>query len=193
MGVPMFDIVKAITVIIFIVTSTVGCSNLSRIDKIKVGGDYRRNIKQTSLRENISIKDVTGGKVVNPLLTLTPFLVGVDSFSFKAALKQSLESNGLYAKNHLGKYQLVAHIEELSRPASEMFLRFSITIIARVNYSVYVKETGKSIYNRTIESTHKESFVSDNILSLDGARLANEGAIHENIRQMIDSLFMLKV
>ncbi len=157
-----------------------GCA--ARTSMMQSSGSIQQRIKQTPLRNNVSIKDVTSDNETNPL-----WASGVNSAKFKNVLEESFKAVGIYSPNSTGKYRLIVNLEEFSIGGI-----FDITSTSRVKYILYKHKTGKNIYSNTLETSYTvnfgDSFVSEKIL-----RLANEGAIRMNIKRLIDDLFELNI
>jgi len=143
-----------------------GCVSPARIDK-------------APLRENISIHDVIGGSVTPPV-----WISRASSVGFKTALENSLKAVDMFAPSEIGKYKLTVHLEELK----QSILGSSMTGSAKINYSLSVEQTGKEIYNKTINLPYTVK-LGDVILGSERLRLANEGVIRVNIKRFIDDLF----
>lgn len=160
-----------------------GCASSARVDAMQVSGSPEQRVKETPLRENLSVANVTGGKETNPM-----WMSQVSSDGFKDALEQSLKRVGLFAPGQLSKYNLVSDIEDIEQP---MF-GASLTVTARVRYSLYEKSSGKVIFEKTISVPYTASFTSS-LLATERLRLANEGAVRANITELLNELFELQI
>lgn len=175
--------IKQLALIVLVTILATGCASSAKVDSMSVSGTPEQRIKPTPLRSNVSVTDVTGGKETNPMWTSQ-----VSSGGFKAALEDSLKEVGLFAMGSIGNYHLVAHMEELKQP----LIGVSMTVTSRVSYTLVDRQTGKTIYNRTIELPYTAAF-SDALYGVTRLRLANEGAVRVNIEALINDLFMLDI
>jgi len=160
-----------------------GCASPARVDSMTVAGQPSQRIAASPLRDNLAIKDVTGGKETNPM-----WKSNIGSTEFEQALEGSLKSVGLLAPRQGGRYMLTAHLENVDQP----FVGFSMTVTSSVRYMVTERATGKEIFSKTIVSPYTAS-VSDAFVGSERLRLANEGSIRENITQIIDELFKINI
>ncbi|MEW5771269.1 MAG: hypothetical protein AB1831_13010 [Pseudomonadota bacterium] len=160
-----------------------GCASPARVDSMTVAGKPEQRIAASPLRDNLAIKDVTGGKETNPM-----WKSNIGSPEFEAALESSLRAVGLLAPRQGGRYTLTAHMENVDQP----FIGLSMTVTASVRYMVVERSTGKEIFNKVISVPYTAS-VSDAFLGVERLRLANEGAIRENISGLIDELFRMDI
>jgi hypothetical protein len=161
-----------------------GCASPARIDQMTVSVSPDQRIAPTPLRTNIAVRDVTGGKDTNPM-----WVSNVGSSEFEQALEASLRDAGLLsAGKQAGKYTLVAHLENVDQPMAG----FNMTVTATVMYSLVERATGKEVFNRRI-SLPFTATVGDAFAGTERMRLANEGAVRVNIKQLISELFAIKV
>lgn len=144
----------------------------------------RTAIANSPLKENVAIKDVTGGKETNPM-----WVSNVGSPEFERALEDSLRNAGLLSSNRqAGKFTLTAHLLKLDQP---MF-GASFTVTATVQYALVERATGKEVLARTVSTPYTAAF-SDAFMGAERLKLANEGAIRSNIAALIDALTAIKV
>lgn len=127
--------------------------------------------------------DVTGGKATSPLWTSQ-----VSTIGFKDALEVSLKNVGLFASYQQADYRLTAHLEALKQPV----LGVSMTVTARVNYTLHEAASGKTVYAKSIELPYTAAF-GDALLGSERLRLANEGAIRVNVEALLNDLFALQI
>lgn len=170
-------------VLVAAVATLAGCASPARIEQMIVAGQPSQRIADTPLRNNLAVKDVTGGKETNPM-----WKSNIGSSEFEKALEESLKVVGLLAPRQSGNYMLTAHLENLEQP----ILGISMTVTASVRYTVTERATGKDLYSKVITSPYTAAF-GDALLGVERLRLANEGSIRENITQIIDDLFRLNV
>ena len=163
-----------------------GCAAPARIEQMQAepSAASRGALASSPMRDNIAIKDVTGGKDTNPL-----WVSNVGSAEFDRALEGSLRASGLLSANRqAGKYVLTAHLLKLDQP---MF-GASMTVTASVQYLLAERATGKEVFSRTITLPYTAAF-SDAFMGAERLKLANEGAIRTNIAALIEALGGLKV
>jgi hypothetical protein len=158
-----------------------GCAAPARIEQMQVEPSVasRGVLANSPLRDNVAIKDVTGGKETNPM-----WVSNVGSPEFERALEGSLRSAGLLSANRqTGRYVLTAHLLKLDQP---MF-GASMTVTASVEYLLTERATGKEVFSRTITLPYTAAF-SDAFIGSERLKLANEGAIRTNIAALIEAL-----
>lgn len=162
-----------------------GCASPARIDQMTVSANSIQTASgDTKLKNNISVKDVTGGKETSPLWTSQ-----VSSYDFQRALENSLRVNGLLSPvGGNGPYQLVADLISLDQP----MVGFNMTVTATVRYSLIEKSSGKELFSRSIPTPYTAK-VSDAFIGGERLKLANEGAVRKNIEELIAELLKLKV
>lgn len=160
-----------------------GCASPARTDQMSVAGQPSQRIAETHLRNNLAIRDVTGGKETNPM-----WKSNIGSSEFEQALEISLRAVGLLADRQAGLYMLTAHLESVDQP----IMGLDMTVTASVSYVVSERATGKNVFKRTFVVPYTASF-GDAFMGIERLRLANEGAIRANITQLIDELFRLKI
>ncbi|HUL95328.1 MAG TPA: hypothetical protein VLT89_04920 [Usitatibacter sp.] len=157
-----------------------GCASPARVEGMSINAEEVSRISAPpELRGNIAIKDVTGGSETNPM-----WKSNVGSSEFEQALEASLRAAGMLSPNRVsGKYQLTAHLEQVEQP----FVGIDMTVSATVQYVLSERATGKVAFARKISAPYTAKF-SDSVLGVERLRLANEGAIRENIGRFIEEL-----
>lgn len=161
-----------------------GCATPARVENMVVSGTPSQRIAETQLRNNIAIRDVTGGKETNPMWKSN---VGTNEFS--QALEGSLRSVGLLAANRqAGSHELTVHLQDVDQP----LFGIDMTVTTKVNYMLSERATNKEIFNRTVAVPYTATF-SDAALGVERLKLANEGAIRSNITKLIEELMSLKI
>ena len=168
----------------FCVALISGCAAPARVDQMTVSGQPEQRIAATPLRENVAVRDVTGGRETNPM-----WMSNVSSNEFSQAIEGSMRTVGLLAPNRqAARYMLSAHLTSLDQP----FIGLDMTVTASVKYSVVESASGKEIFQKTVIAPYTAKF-SDAFAGVERLKLANEGAIRTNITQLIDDLFRLKI
>ena len=160
-----------------------GCASTARVDNMIIEAQPSQRIIKTPLRNNLAIRDVTGGKETNPL-----WKSNVGSSDLEQALEESLRSVGLLADRQSGRYMIIAHLNSLDQPS----IGINFTVTASVSYTVVERATGKNIYDRTIVLPYTANF-GDHLYGVARLRLANEGAIRVSITQLVGDLLSLKI
>ncbi len=162
-----------------------GCAGPARVEQMQVDTPLsaRTAVANSALKDNVAIKDVTGGSDTNPL-----WMSKVSSSEFERALEASLRSAGLLAGRQAGTHMLTAHLVRLDQP---MF-GASLTVTASVEYTLIERTSGKTVYSHLLAVPYTAAF-SDAFLGAERLKLANEGAMRENLRALIADLVALKV
>ena len=137
-----------------------------------------------ALKNNLALRDVTGGKETNPA-----WVSNVSSSEFERALEDSLRSVGMLSANRqAGRFQLIVHLEKLDQP----FMGFDMTVTSTVAYTLVERASGKTIWQKTLAVPYTAK-VSDAFVGSERLRLANEGTIRQNMTQLIGELQQMKV
>ena len=164
----------------------VGCASPARIEQMQIDPalSTRTALAASPWRGNVAIKDVTGGTETNPL-----WISNVGSADFERALENSLRNAGLLSVNRqAGKAVLMAHLLKLDQP----LFGASFTVTASVQYTLVDRATGKTLWSNTLTTPYTANF-GDALLGAERLKLANEGAIRNNIGALIDALLQVKV
>lgn len=132
---------------------------------------------RSRLRQAVEVGGVTGGRETNPLLSSK-----VSDDDFVEALRRSLAVHAILASGP-GGYRLDARLVELKQP----FGGFNMEVQATVLYRLVASRTGRTVFERSVSSAYTATFGSAHygVLRL---RLANEGAVRENIQSFIAAL-----
>ncbi len=130
--------------------------------------------ESSRLRQAVAVGTVDGGKDTNPLWTSQ-----VSSEAFAQALRQSLATHAMLAIAG-GTYRLDASLLELKQPLAG----FDLEVTARVRYRLTRISDGGAVYETEITNAFAAAF-SSAYLGVERLRLANEGAVRENIRRFL--------
>ena len=171
---------------VFLAATLAGCAAPARIEQMQTSTSLasRTAIANSSMKETISVKDVTGGKETNPM-----WVSNVSSSDFSRALEASLKDAGLLSgNNQASKYMLIAHVQKLDQP----LFGASMTVTATVQYSLVERSTNQEVFARTVAVPYTAAW-NDAFLGAERLKLANEGAIRVNIQQLIDALLAVKL
>jgi hypothetical protein len=158
-----------------------GCATPARIERMQVDPSLaaRTTAAQSELKDNVAVKEVTGGQETNPM-----WMSNVSSSDFERALEASLRNAGLLSPNRQGsKYTLTAHMLKLEQP----YFGASMTVTATVQYMLVERTSGKEVLSRTLATPFTADF-SSALFGAERLKLANEGAARANIQQLIDAL-----
>lgn len=135
------------------------------------------------LRNAIGVTVVEGGKDTVPFFTAE---VGNDEFI--AALRRSLESNGLLTEDESrARYALHASLVRYDRPVRG--LGKSVRVICR--YRLTEVEGGNIVFDEEIESSYTVT-LGQELIAAARHRQANEGAMRKNFARLVEKLKALK-
>jgi hypothetical protein len=129
----------------------------------------------TSLIDGIAVGSVDGGEATRALGTSE-----VDNEDFQSALMDSLRNNGLLAEGNAPRYILYAHLLDVDQP----LVGLNMTVTAKVNYELADAVNAHPTEETTIETEFTSAF-GDAFGADERTRLANEGAIRENIQEFL--------
>lgn len=126
-------------------------------------------------RNAIAVRSVTGGAAMNVLT-----MPGVANEPFKTALETTLAANGFLAQSGAPKFFLDAEITDLEQP----LIGLDLAVTANVTYRLS-SSAGVATYPTKTSST---ATFSDSPMAADRLRIANERAMHDNIKQFLQGL-----
>lgn len=172
--------------VVLVLTSALlaGCASPAAIDKMTVKPATHSSLPNAQLKENVTIQSVSGGKSTNPL-----WVSKVGNDGFKQALEESLRNAMLLSNSgQSSKYTLDAKLLSLDQPVAGL----DMTVTAAVEYTLTERATQKVLYSKIISTPYTATF-SDSAIGFIRIKIANEGAIHENIRSVIEALNQLKL
>lgn len=118
---------------------------------------------------------VTGGQKTNPLWTSQ-----VANEDFKAALETTIRRSGLFSQvleGGSGQYQLDVRLVQLRQP----MMGFNMTVEAQTDWRLRETSSGRVIWEEHVNKAFTAT-VGDAFAGVKRLRLANEGAIRENIK-----------
>lgn len=133
--------------------------------------------RNTSLIDNITVKNVSGGSETNPL-----WVSKVNDSSFKEAIEKSLMNTGLY-KEAGGKYNLNVTLVSLEQP----YFGLDLKVVCRARYKLQDTISNKIVFDKEILSNYTAT-VSDSVIAINRLKMANEGAVRNNISDFIKAL-----
>lgn len=172
---------------ILIAAATVGCATPAASSSMTMGAadaTSRRMALPEPFKTHIAVGDVTGGQETNPM-----WMSSVSSSDFERALEDSLRAVGLLAVNRqAGRFRLHAHLGKFDQP----FVGLDMTVTATVTYTLVEWATGRTVFEKAITTPYTAK-AGDAFLGVERLRLANEGAVRQNITGLIDELAQLKL
>jgi len=125
----------------------------------------------------IDVGSVTGGSETSPL-----WKSKVSNENFETALQQSLDLHGMAGMGH-GRYVLNAQLLYLDQPT----ISFNSTVTAKVHYALVSRRDESTKFDDTIKTSYTAT-IGDAFVGVERLRLANEGAIRENIDALMKEL-----
>jgi hypothetical protein len=129
------------------------------------------------IKNAIAVGDVAGGGETNPL-----WKSEVSNANFKTALEDSMTLSVL--KGNAGApYTLNAKLVSLHQP----FAGFDLTVTSTVEYSLLATGKPTPVMSETVVAPYTAK-LSESFLGVERLRLANEGAMRENIKEIIARL-----
>lgn len=173
-------LVSALTLSVVVLA---GCATPARVDQMSATGSAQHRTVETPLRNNLAVKDVTGGTETNPM-----WVSKVSSSDFEKALEASLKSAGLLADRQAGDFVLTADLMKLEQP----FIGLDMTVTSSVRYMVIHRSSGKTVFDSMVTTPYTAK-LSDALIAMERLKLANEGAIRTNIGELLSRLMRLKI
>lgn len=166
--------------VIFIVCSYLwGCASGAKMENMAYHGEQKNYADE--IQENLGLGDVSGGKKTNPVWTSE---IGNDAFW--GAVKESLESQGLYSDN--GTYRLAIKIIKLEQP----LLGLDLEVTTHVRYVLTNTDNNAVIFDDTVIAPHTAG-LGDAFFAAKRLRLANEGSAQKSIEALLDKLSELRI
>jgi hypothetical protein len=170
---------------ILLLAALSGCATPARIDQMTARRiDTSKIIAETPLKNNISLKSVSGGESTNPL-----WVSKVGDAEFRQALEQSLRTATLLASDQSKSHYLLAtKLISLDQP----FIGLDLRVTATIEYLLEEKATGRNVFTKTISTPFTATF-SDAAIAIERLKIANEGAVRENIEKLIHEILSLNI
>ncbi len=163
------------TALALMILSLSACAGGPRLEAMVADVSINNVITENSpLWKSTSIGDITGSTKTNKL-----WKTKVSKQVFEDALRQTLSLHAILSEGS-AKYKVSAILKELRQP----FLGLELAVSARVEYKVTRILDNTIVFNREITKTHT-STLNDSFVFSDRLKLANEGAIKENIKKFI--------
>jgi len=162
----------------FALAGLAACSSGANVGAMTVSVAPDQIVADNSpIRKAIAVGTVTGGQENNPMLASK-----VSNGNFKTALENSLALSVL--KGDAGApYMLDAKLVTLEQP----LMGFDMTVTSTVEYTLLT--TGKSdpVMHETVVAPYTAK-IGEAFLGVERLRLANEGSIRENIKEIVARL-----
>ncbi len=174
--------IKKVAVIIIAGLLT-ACASPARIDKMTASPSVTAVASNSPLKNQISVKEVTGGSSTNPLWTSQ-----IASSDFEQALEKSLGSAGLVAPKQSGRYYVIADMNKVDQPVFGL----DMTVTAYIRYILVERSSGKTIFDKVL-SVPFTATVSDAFVGTERLKIANEGAARVNIERFISEMKFLNI
>jgi hypothetical protein len=167
-------------VALLVTVSICACAEPARVGLMATSNIMPEVVGSNKTIQNaVAVTDVSGGKETNPMWTSQ-----VNSPEFKSALEQSLRNSVLLTDSTgQAKYHVTARLVELKQP----FAGIDMTVTSKVDYRVTAVPKGTEVLAEQITTPYTATF-SSSFYGVERLRLANEGAIRENISAFIKKL-----
>jgi len=149
----------------------------------KPGAMLAPNTAQTTISPNSNLRDavgigqVSGGRETNPL-----WMSDVSSSDLAEALRLSLSARTMLAIRD-ERFRLEATMINLQQP----ILGIDMTVTSKIRYRLTRLSDNTVVFDREITAPFTAAF-SSSFYGVERLRLANEGAIRENISQFLAAL-----
>jgi hypothetical protein len=160
------------------------CATAPDIEDMVVGAEAGERLAfHQNLQNKIMVTSVEGGDETNPLWTSE-----IESEGFKSALVESLKAAGLLsAEENAAGYQLSVKILAVDQPV----FGFDMTVSAEVEYKLASMTTGEVVFNETLKSEYTAT-MDDAFYGPERLKIANEGAVKQNIKMLLEELSVLR-
>lgn len=158
--------------------SEAACARPASISAMTTGDLALPLTEQSPLTKAICVGVVQGGEETNPLWIST-----VNNEGFRGALRNSLRVNRLAAREGECRFDLDAHLTEISKP----LIGVSFTVTAEVAYAL--RRTGEAAtqFETKVAEPYTAKF-SDALIGAERLAVANEGAIRTSIATLLMQL-----
>jgi hypothetical protein len=156
-----------------------GCATGARTGAMTVPVTPDTIISESSpLRNGIKVGSVTGGSETNPL-----WKSNVSDANFRQALEQSLSLQTMLASAAPPRFTLNAELLDLDQP----LVAINTTVTAKIRYKAIGASDSDVRLDETLTTPYTAN-LSDAFVGMERLRIANEGAIRENIKAIIAKL-----
>ena len=152
------------------------CAQPARVTQMVVPNELAPVVTANpGLQTSLGVGEVSGGKETDPMWTSQ-----VNNPEYKEALEQSLQTNALLAPAAAARNVVTVELIELKQP----LMGFDLTVTPRVRYRVLERASSTEVFNEELTTPFTADF-SSAAIAVERLRLANEGAIRENIRAFL--------
>jgi hypothetical protein len=139
--------------------------------------------RPSAFTKRLAVKNVSGGSETNPLWTSQ-----VDTASFREALQLSLDSASLLSQPP----QSATHVLNASLVALEQPLfGFDMTVTCKARYNIVELSSGQKMFEKEIVTPYTAK-AGDSFIGSERLKLANEGAVRMNFKQLLQELSEVK-
>lgn len=158
--------------------SLMGCATPSNFAAMSVSRNEMNMAKNQNklFKENITLAKLTGGQK-------SSLVSKVDNQGFSKAIENSLSNVGFLSSDPSAPYQLTVALEELKQP----LMGLDLEVICKAKYTLYDNKQKKTVFEQTLTTPYTASF-SSAFVGAERLRLANEGAVKENIKKFLMEL-----
>ncbi|WP_077036732.1 hypothetical protein [Pelomonas sp. KK5] len=139
-----------------------------------------------ALKNNVDLDRVTGGQSTSPWWGSK-----VSGMTLEQSLDDSLRALGMLPASPQAPtaYQLRAQIVSLVQP----LVAADTTVTITIQYTLVDRNSGAVLYQRALRTAYKAEFTDAMVSMPERLRLANEGAVRENIRSAMRDLMVLRL
>lgn len=136
--------------------------------------------KESAFQNQLAVQTVMGGSETYPF-----WMSKVNAKEFKNALEKSLDNVRLYHPDQqTAPYRLEASLNKLEQP----LLGLNMTVTCHATYRIFNNKTNKLVYEKSLKTPYTAKFLSA-LYGAERLKLANEGAVKENIKGLINDLY----
>ena len=170
-------LVLALLALVVVTSPLAGCATAARSPAMTARTSAVSGIPvPAALQRNIAVGAVSGGHDTNAL-----WMSKVGNEEFERALRDSLAAAGMLAAGPgPGQYVLLADLQRLKQPV----FGFNMRVTAVVNYQLRERSSGMPVFQTEVTTPYTAE-MSEAFLGVERLKLANEGAIRENIEHLI--------
>lgn len=152
-----------------------GCASEARLSAMVVDVDEETLIAEDSpLFEAVELEAVSGGEETNPM-----WMSEVGNPEYEEALRLSLANHAMLAEKD-GRFALTAELLEVDQP----IMGFDMEVTSVAKYTLIEINSGDTVFIEVVTTPYTADF-SSTFLGAERLRLANEGAMRENIRAFL--------
>lgn len=169
--------IKTVFLVLIVAVAITGCATPPSVKNMIPSFNYTTFV---STDKTLMVAEVKGGEKTNPM-----WVSKIANEGFHEALTNTLKESGIFKEvftAEKGDYEIYAEIisqefESVLRTPSILF----------VNYRLIEADSGKEVWKENILSQYGVKF-KEALFGLDRAKMANEGAVRDNLTQLIKKL-----